>query len=127
MDFLSLGLQSYPLRRWDWGGCQEGPVIPSEEVRLEVWGYDHLQSFGPVLVLLFSSAPTARGGTRAGPGRTELAFLANRAERPRCAWPGFGFAKNLAEALGFLELPVAEPSHFQNSGHLEVCTKPSRD
>ena len=24
------------LRRWDWGGCQEGPVIPSEEVRLEV-------------------------------------------------------------------------------------------
>ena len=19
-------------RRWDWGGCQEGPVIPSEEV-----------------------------------------------------------------------------------------------
>ena len=25
----------YLLRRWDWGGCQEGPVIPSEEVRLE--------------------------------------------------------------------------------------------
>ena len=22
------GLQSYLLRRWDWGGCQEGPVIP---------------------------------------------------------------------------------------------------
>ena len=30
------GLQSYLLKRWDWGGCQEGPVIPSEEVRLEV-------------------------------------------------------------------------------------------
>ena len=26
---LSLGLQSYLLRRWDWGGCQEGPVIPN--------------------------------------------------------------------------------------------------
>ena len=32
----SLRLQSYLLRRWDWGGCQEGPVIPSEEVLLEV-------------------------------------------------------------------------------------------
>ena len=23
----------YP--RWDWGGCQEGPVVPSEKVRLD--------------------------------------------------------------------------------------------
>ena len=29
----------HSFRRWDWGGCQEGPniqYIPSEEVRLEV-------------------------------------------------------------------------------------------
>ena len=27
-----------PFRRWDWGGCQECPVIPPEEVRLEpIW------------------------------------------------------------------------------------------
>ena len=24
-DYVTLGLQSYLLRRWDWGGCQEGP------------------------------------------------------------------------------------------------------
>ena len=35
------GLQSYLLRRWDWGGCQEGPVIPSEEVLGSV-GLRHL-------------------------------------------------------------------------------------
>ena len=28
-------IQSYPLSRWDWGGCQEGPVVPFEEVRLD--------------------------------------------------------------------------------------------
>ena len=25
-------------RRWDWGGCLEGPVMPSEEVRLGALG-----------------------------------------------------------------------------------------
>ena len=34
-EAVTLGLQWYLLRRWDWGGCQEGPVIPTEEVRLE--------------------------------------------------------------------------------------------
>ena len=28
---FQFGLQSY-LLRWDWGRCQEGPVIPCEEV-----------------------------------------------------------------------------------------------
>ena len=40
MRFLETRLASSrtePEVRWDWGpGCQEGPVIPSEEVRLEV-------------------------------------------------------------------------------------------
>ena len=30
----NLGIQSY-LRRWDWAGCQEGSVVPGEEVRLD--------------------------------------------------------------------------------------------
>ena len=26
---------TFSVRRWDWGGCQEGPVPPSEKVRLD--------------------------------------------------------------------------------------------
>ena len=26
---LGWGGTGYPLRRWDWGGCQEGPVVPN--------------------------------------------------------------------------------------------------